>query len=802
MNKGLSKLLATVLVTAMLLGAMPMVMAAEPAGPGFWLTPDSFSYNTGTHPYVGDRFNVTVSGKIDTGQKLYATNIAVTFDNTQIEAVRGGYTHVPGYSISEWFFGHAGVTSATIVIDNSSSSEQVLAGESLSGSDIINGPSEGSICWIEFEIMSAPAPGDPPLTSTITVNTVDTYMLDDNLAHIPDLLFGDASYSMAWSAPPNPHLEVINSTTNTFNMYTHWIGTTFDEDIYIMNLNSGWYLDNITTHFTYNGTLLNVTNVVYGSMWTGPGNSFTDNPGDLTLFVEGPSTVPPSGDILIATVTMNIRTQGDVPPLPYGTYDASVRTLTGTVLMSTYLSIGGGTGIIPFDPQPATPDIWVFAYLSAAPPTLSASCITLGPGPVLGELFDIDITLNDVNANAQHLIGVQFRVQYDASLMTPVLVTEGPFFPHFADLEAAAGHPPSSYPPGTWFVSFFDPDTYGPNVLIGTMIYPDEFGVWNDPLPDGTGVIATITFQLIGGQSFGEPDVVTPLTFVEEKAVGLDNMVSQNIVYVNLAPSVPGCVTITTSWSGRMIDLYGGAVNSGWGNLVSDCYWQFPAPYGGQGLNAPMDLVEPQSWVYLNANVTYNWWPVQHKNVAFEIQMPDGTVYNKLSAFTDTYGVASIGFRMPWPCDNPESLFGVWHITATVQLADVIINDTMAFHYDYIVNIWKVTVDKFQYNHGECVQIEFEYGSHAQQTYPVLFVVSIIDELGVTVGIATVQTTVGGTVFCQYKNWTARVEICLPKWAYAGIATVHINGFDIEPSEGGVAITPEWVGPTIAIQPY
>ena len=51
-----------------------------------------------------------------------------------------------------------------------------------------------------------------------------------------------------------------------------------------------------------------------------------------------------------------------------------------------------------------------------------------------------------------------------------------------------------------------------------------------------------------------------------------------------------------------------------------------------------MDVVEPQSWVYLWANVTYNYWPVQHKNVAFEIQEPDGTVCTELSAFTDTYG--------------------------------------------------------------------------------------------------------------------------------------------------------------------
>ena len=341
------------------------------------------------------------------------------------------------------------------------------------------------------------------------------------------------------------------------------------------------------------------------------------------------------------------------------------------------------------------------------------------------------------------------------------------------------------------------------------MILPDDNGVWHDPLPDGSGVIATITFRLIGGQSYGEQPVVTPLTFVEELAIGLDNMVSQNIVPVALSASVPGCVTITTDFPGRIIDLYGGAVNSGWGPLTfeynSTTYgpnWQFERPYGGEGPNAPMDVVEPQSWVYLWANVTYNYWPVQHKNVAFEIQEPDGTVYTKLSAFTDTYGMAGVGFRMPWPCVDPESLFGVWHITATVQLADVIINDTMAYHYDYLVHIWKVTTDKFQYNHDECVQVHIEYGSHAQQTYPLLLVVSIVDNLGVTVGIATIQTTVGGTVFCQYKNSSADVTICLPKWAYAGIATIHVNGFDIEPSQGGVAITPEWVGPTIAIQPY
>ena len=160
----------------MLLGAMPMIMpavhASEPAVPAFWLVPDSFSFNTAAHPYVGDLFNVTVWAKIDTGQTLYAYNIGMTFDYTQIECTRVGYTND---AKSMLFTGQA-TSPVTAVWDNTTGS--VLAGESLQGSNFISGPLSNSTVWVEFEIVAAPAPGNPPLTSTITVNTVDTYFLD------------------------------------------------------------------------------------------------------------------------------------------------------------------------------------------------------------------------------------------------------------------------------------------------------------------------------------------------------------------------------------------------------------------------------------------------------------------------------------------------------------------------------------------------------------------------------------------------------------------------------------------------
>lgn len=242
-------------------------------------------------------------------------------------------------------------------------------------------------------------------------------------------------------------------------------------------------------------------------------------------------------------------------------------------------------------------------------------------------------------------------------------------------------------------------------------------------------------------------------------------------------------------WSGALVDLYGGAVNNGSGNLVGAPYLQFQAPYGGQGLNIPMDLVEPQSWVYLNANVTYNYWPVQHENVAFAVQEPDGTVYNVFSAFADLNGVALVGFGMPWIAQNPESYFGVWRVTASVHVSGVSVNDTMDFRYDYLARIWDVAAAKPQYLRGEPVRVIYDFGSAAEQTYPVLFKVEISDGSGVVVGHQEMWTGFGRATFPDARNWTDMELIWLPISTNEGNATVHVNAFDKEPSAGGVSYT-------------
>ena len=175
----------------------------------------------------------------------------------------------------------------------------------------------------------------------------------------------------------------------------------------------------------------------------------------------------------------------------------------------------------------------------------------------------------------------------------------------------------------------------------------------------------------------------------------------------------------------------------------------------------------------------------------------------KETARTNEDGVATISFAMPWPCDNPESLLGVWKVTATVNIRDVVVNDTLYFYYDYMVHIWKVTTDKFYYEHCETVEITVEYGSHANQTYPGLFSAVIKDELNVVVDKVYLNGTIlGGAQFCTYANNTVKLYIHIEKWAFAGYADIYVNCFDKDPTEGGFAWTPQYfVDDAIYIEP-
>jgi hypothetical protein len=259
-----------------------------------------------------------------------------------------------------------------------------------------------------------------------------------------------------------------------------------------------------------------------------------------------------------------------------------------------------------------------------------------------------------------------------------------------------------------------------------------------------------------------------------------------------IAASVPGLapqdgkVTINGYILGRQIDLYD----------------QYPEPFGGQGPNMPSDMFWPQKQVDMYAKVTYNLWPIQQKLVAFEVRNPLGDVVAILTATTDDVGIAYTYYRIPWPCVDPEGTFGVWTITATVDIACVVVNDTMSFHFDYLVHWDKVTNDKANYAHGETINVTVEFGSHAQQPHQVLITVDLFDELGYSIGIAFTYMTVSGATYCTLKPYIVTLPILIEKWIVAGTGKLHVNAYSDWPSLGGSAWAPEYVPlPEVTILP-
>jgi len=110
-----------------------------------------------------------------------------------------------------------------------------------------------------------------------------------------------------------------------------------------------------------------------------------------------------------------------------------------------------------------------------------------------------------------------------------------------------------------------------------------------------------------------------------------------------------------------------------------DVYTQYPAPDGGQGRSMPSNPFRPLMEVFLYAYVTYNLWPVAEKIVAFEIEHGEWDFI--LTDITNSSGIAWVKFRIPWPDTDPRArVLGIWNVTATVNIADVVVRDTLWFY--------------------------------------------------------------------------------------------------------------------------
>jgi len=340
--------------------------------------------------------------------------------------------------------------------------------------------------------------------------------------------------------------------------------------------------------------------------------------------------------------------------------------------------------------------------------------------------------------------------------------------------------------PDGWFAAFWpngllvvksEINNVAGTVWIVFLGIPGDLGVHTAPY--GQGTLATVKFHSIF-DSTTYPPLSCNLALVSTTVAGFPHPERPYAPWFGSDTAVPleheinnGFYTSYFKPLGRSIDLW-------------TC-----TTYTGIGPNVPADMVWTQKGINLCANVTYNLWPVQQKDVAFEIRDPAGHIWGIFYGRTDVNGEVCIFVRLPWPCDDPEQYIGKWKVTATVDIACIVVNDTMEFKYDYRVNIWKVTLDAASYIHGDEIVVTIDYGTYSDQTFPVLFTATAVDELGVPFGFGAVWATAGGQhVWCTYINGTAVIVIPIPKFAVAGLGTIYVGALSNLPWYGGAAYGP------------
>lgn len=124
-------------------------------------------------------------------------------------------------------------------------------------------------------------------------------------------------------------------------------------------------------------------------------------------------------------------------------------------------------------------DPWLEYYVPLPQPTMRVEPSSY-QALRLNETFNINVTLSNLSVGWR-TAGVQFRLQFNSTLLEVVSVIEGPFMKQHGETLFF------------YYVEYGDP-FYGDNIIVGVVLLPQEEGEWTE-WPSGTGTIATITFR-------------------------------------------------------------------------------------------------------------------------------------------------------------------------------------------------------------------------------------------------------------------------------------------------------------------
>jgi hypothetical protein len=404
-----------------------------------------------------------------------------------------------------------------------------------------------------------------------------------------------------------------------------------------------------------------------------------------------------------------------------------------------------------------TPVDGLYKYIWAPPVTTpylkvnpASKSFLANPFPPYTPEFDIDIRMENLDSE-WHLVGLEFKLYYNTTLLGVISVTEGPFLQGWGT---------------TMFAKHVELDyVYVLIVLWGPYPLPSY--------PGGSGVVATIRFQGIYAEEF--PWVGSSALDIDEVLFADDTPIS-----IPQGTHLDGSYTIDGYILGRQLDVY----------------TQYEDGFNGKGPYKPSDAFMPQDLVCLTAYLTYNLDPIQNKLVTFEIHSPTDVHIIYLDAITNSSGYATVCWRIPWPCpDWPEDeIFGIWNVSSTAYVANELVMDTLQFRVGWLIDLISVESYGENFYKGDHPIWKITFKTISAQDRTATFTLLLQDELLVPIGKLAIEdylvegtpVILGETIYIF--NMTC---ITIPKWAYIGTATAHVNAYTEYPSLGGWAYCPE-----------
>jgi hypothetical protein len=219
---------------------------------------------------------------------------------------------------------------------------------------------------------------------------------------------------------------------------------------------------------------------------------------------------------------------------------------------------------------------------------------------------------------------------------------------------------------------------------------------------------------------------------------------------------------------------------------------------GGRGIGQEGGAFAPQEKVQFYA-IVISGSPIVNETVLFEIRAPNNqTDYSLITfAWTNESGIATISYRIPCPAEPPLiTIFGMWNISATVEINGVRTVDIMAFEVGQVVGIISAEagtlVDETYWaprtNFTEETYIDFKITLKNIDLTPknVTLYVSCLDKDGFPFDFQDQSLLLPPKTV---KNIFI-LDLHIAEWAKEGEASAFFNAYDKSYLDGGIPYCP------------